>query len=557
MEELKTNAKVDSLVFLYTSPLRDANYTNWVDSNRFRNLTLVSRGTVENINLLSSGYLNGMVGEIHYDMGKRSAEVLVEIAMKLAVGQLSLPLKDKLFPTKFLSHSVIPLDLDETEPFNLDQNLLGNLVYIGYTAFGIVAMTALVCAIWTFRKRNEIVVRTAQPFFLMIVISGIIIFASTIIPLSFDDGGEPDAVGDTFAVGVCMSQPWLAFTGFSVIFSALFSKTWRVNRLFNSQQGHARVQVSKMQVLTPFAITFSFNVIVLACWTAFDPLTYTRLAGDGTDFWNREIETYGVCRSDKALAFLLPLAVINMVVLGIACWQAFEGRNIESAFSESRYIGYSVASLFQAFLTGLPISVIVKDDPLASYVVLTLMIFVLSEGILFLIFLPKMIMAYNFSLMSLKDQRQEISAQIRKSTGDGGSKFFHAGLSADHELISKIPEHQELALEVVDGVLSDPGDSTGAPDQGKTDAKGLSSAPPLGSNGWDTTNSDTSTSSSGFGKYLDGAVGTDPPPPMEDPVTSSETQASTPPAVDGPACPSESERAPLPTPVSEQETIRA
>jgi hypothetical protein len=80
------------------------------------------------------------------------------------------------------------------------------------------AMTALVCAIWTFRKRNETVVCTSQPFFLMIVISGIMIFASTIIPLSFDDGGEPDAVGNTFAVGVCMSQPWLAFSGFSVIF---------------------------------------------------------------------------------------------------------------------------------------------------------------------------------------------------------------------------------------------------------------------------------------------------------------------------------------------------
>ena len=62
------------------------------------------------------------------------------------------------------------------------------------------------------------------------------------------------------------------------------------------------------------------------------------------------------------------------MVLGTACWQAFEARNIQSAFSESKYIALSVASLFQAFLTGFPILVIVKDEPKAFYLVLTLMI---------------------------------------------------------------------------------------------------------------------------------------------------------------------------------------
>jgi hypothetical protein len=75
-----------------------------------------------------------------------------------------------------------------------------------------------------------------------------------------------------------------------------------------------------------------------------------------------------------------------------------------------------VASLFQAFLTGFPIVVIVKDDPRAFYLVLTLMIFVLSEGILLLIFLPKMLLAYRFSTMSEAEQRRVISDQIARSS---------------------------------------------------------------------------------------------------------------------------------------------
>jgi hypothetical protein len=75
-----------------------------------------------------------------------------------------------------------------------------------------------------------------------------------------------------------------------------------------------------------------------------------------------------------------------------------------------------VASLFQAFLTGFPIVVVVKDDPRAFYLVLTLMIFVLCEGVLLLIFLPKILLARRFSKMSEADQKKELSDQIALSS---------------------------------------------------------------------------------------------------------------------------------------------
>ena len=59
---------------------------------------------------------------------------------------------------------------------------------------------------------------------------------------------------------------------------------------------------------------------------------------------------------------------------------------------------------------------LVRDDPKAYYMVLTLMIFVLSETILLLIFIPKMILARRFLQMTEEEQRREMSEQITKSS---------------------------------------------------------------------------------------------------------------------------------------------
>ena len=426
---IQENTTATAIIIFYERPLRLSWYrewrTNFTRDYPDRNLTIIAAAGREYLELLDEGYIDGMISKISFDDGRRSVEVLVDIHTKLRSGELTpttIPIE--FYDTALISNNVVPIDLDKLHPPQLERNLLQGLKYIGYVALGIVLMTSLVCIIWTFKYRNNMVVKASQPIFLLLLVYGIIILSSTIIPLSYDAIESNDEIDDVWAVAVCMSQPWLAFTGFTVIFAALFSKAWRVNKLFNMKQSHQRITVRWKDVIGPFAIVFSSNVIILACWTIIDPLKYIRLVGDGTDLWNRDIESYGVCRSNSALAFLLPLGALNFAVLGIACWQAFEGRNIESAFSESKYIGLTVGSLFQAFLTSLPILVTVKEEPRSFYLVLTLTIFVLCEGILLLIFLPKAKMVYTFSQMSESEQYQEMSANVHRSASNKRFSVF-------------------------------------------------------------------------------------------------------------------------------------
>ena len=416
---LSENTTATAILIFYERPLRQTWYKEWRTNftQRYpdRNLTIIAVASRKYLEFLDEGFIDGMISVIPFEYGRRSVEVLVDMHTKLQSGELVPPIPIKFYETGLISNNVVPIDIDKLYPPQLQENLLEELKYTGYITLGIVLMTSLLCVSWTLIYRNDIVVKASQPLFLLILVSGIVILSSTIIPLSFDTDDHDSDISEVFAVGVCMGQPWLAFTGFTVIFAALFSKTWRVNKLFNSKKHHQRISVTWKDVIAPFAVMSTCNVIILTCWTIIDPLRYTRLVGDGTDLWNRDIESYGVCRSDNALAFLAPLAAINFAVLVIACWQAFEGRNIQSAFSESKYIGLAVASLFQAFLTGLPILLTVKEEPRSFYLVLTLTIFVLCEGILILIFLPKMKMAYRFSQMTEAEQRQEMSANVRRS----------------------------------------------------------------------------------------------------------------------------------------------
>jgi ABC-type sugar transport system substrate-binding protein len=289
-----------AILFMYQTPMRHPNYTQFVDRHRARNISLLgTQGDDEQLAFMARRYVDGLVGQTTYDMGKLSAETLWRIVTQGADSGIP-----KKINTKLINYNLVP---NELSPLQVDQSLLGNLKYIGNACFTAVAFVAISCTLWTLNHRKGTVVRASQPFFLVMTAAGVIIMASALIPLSMDDDGQD--IGETRAKGICMSIPWLIFVGFAVTFSALFSKTWRVNRFFHSASSHARIQCSETDVLMPFGIMLTLNIAVLTVWTLVDPLTYIRQYEDGTDLYNRSLASNGTCQSDNGAAFLAPLGV--------------------------------------------------------------------------------------------------------------------------------------------------------------------------------------------------------------------------------------------------------
>ena len=129
-------------------------------------------------------------------------------------------------------------------------------------------MTAIGFGIFTIFKKGHPIIRKSQPSFLIMVCTGSFIAGCAIIPLSFDD--------EKYSVQACsiacMATPWLVSIGFVTgiasvyfcalyltvtltyhfclywsitAFSALFSKIWRVNKIFNNPNKFSRIKVTE------------------------------------------------------------------------------------------------------------------------------------------------------------------------------------------------------------------------------------------------------------------------------------------------------------------------
>lgn len=268
---------------------------------------------------------------------------------------------------------------------NESKNQLTTIRPFGYALLAIIIISALVAVGWTFVKRDTKVVKASQPEFLSAISIGAIIMAFAIVPMGVDDS-TASIRGCSIA---CNATPWLLAVGFCVMFSLLDAKIMRVNKLMDSSKRFRRVKVEAKDVLLPFVTLLTLNVILLSIFTALDPLYWERVE-QGRD-GEGNLESYGRCTSDgKVSAVVLGLVVgINAVALIMSCVQAYKGRNVSVAYSESTYVAFSVASILQACVIGVPLIFLSNANPTASYVVWTLLVFVICMSVLCFIFIPK------------------------------------------------------------------------------------------------------------------------------------------------------------------------
>lgn len=127
-------------------------------------------------------------------------------------------------------------------------------------------------------------------------------------------------------------------------FSALYTKTRRINLIFHNPNAFKRIKVSVKDVMKPYLVFMAVNIITLVSWTAIAPLTYQRFDYPGTDDWNRVIATYGACvtvseegeRNTTYAPFLVIITTVNMGLLFLANVHAYRARSIQTEYSESK-----------------------------------------------------------------------------------------------------------------------------------------------------------------------------------------------------------------------------
>lgn len=159
-----------------------------------------------------------------------------------------------------------------------------------------------------------------------------------------------------------MATPWLLSMGACIVFSALFSKLWRLNRLLGS--GFRRFVLKEKDVILPAVVIFSLNIIILICWTIMSPLQWERVPVDSQP-WN----TVGVCASENEAVETgcwVAIGCINFGALILSCWQAYHARNHSDELSEAKGIVFAMFSWLQLTIVGVPVLLLIDQDDVAA-----------------------------------------------------------------------------------------------------------------------------------------------------------------------------------------------
>ena len=280
-------------------PSDTTNWTTFVDANRDI-LTVIADTLDVQLDLMQTSYVDALVGQLPYNMGYQSAETLIQVLDAVNSGiplNESLP-SDVIFGTHQLEVLRIPLELP---PLEFDYNYIGNIAIVGYVLCTIVIAASIGFTGWTWYNRKNQVVRSGQPVFLSMICCGTLLMGSAIIPLSIDDEKVDDPKSQRAADIACMCAPWLINVGFTIAFSALFAKTWRLNQILLTKNALKRIKVTEKDVMWPLIVLLTLNVITLICWTTIAPLRFVRTLESGTDPWNRHIGSYGQCQSTSGM----------------------------------------------------------------------------------------------------------------------------------------------------------------------------------------------------------------------------------------------------------------
>ena len=118
----------------------------------------------------------------------------------------------------------------------------------------------------------------------------------------------------------------------------------------NSAKAFRRVTVSTKDVIAPFFILLTLNVIFLSVWTGVDPMHWVR-----EDLSNDGLSSHGLCKLGEtgvSIAMLSCLLTLNFCLVVLAIYQLYRARDIPSEFSEE--IHTAVQDNMQAFTVLLP-----------------------------------------------------------------------------------------------------------------------------------------------------------------------------------------------------------
>eukprot|EP00516_Mucochytrium_quahogii_P012765 CAMPEP_0203806036 /NCGR_PEP_ID=MMETSP0100_2-20121128/14596_1 /ASSEMBLY_ACC=CAM_ASM_000210 /TAXON_ID=96639 /ORGANISM=" , Strain NY0313808BC1" /LENGTH=211 /DNA_ID=CAMNT_0050714679 /DNA_START=564 /DNA_END=1196 /DNA_ORIENTATION=+ len=180
-----------------------------------------------------------------------------------------------------------------------------------------------------------------------------------------------------------------AAVGFMFTFCPLFLKMYRVKKIFKGDLSKMlTAKITDAQLFRMILGFISVDVFILILWTSIDPLKFIRDNLE-EDPYSNPIESVGSCKSENSTIFLTMISLYHISVLIYGAKISYETSDMNTAFSEAKYVSVAVVSSLQVFLLAIPLLVVIAGDPISDMFVRSGVVFLNDLSCQLVIFCPK------------------------------------------------------------------------------------------------------------------------------------------------------------------------
>ncbi|XP_022784674.1 gamma-aminobutyric acid type B receptor subunit 2-like [Stylophora pistillata] len=291
----------------------------------------------------------------------------------------------------------------------------------GLCALGIIFAAGLFFFNVKYRAVRHI--RMSSPNMNNIIIVGcVLIYVSGIL-----FGIDTEIVSKKTHERVCQTSAWTASFGFTMAFGALFSKTWRIHRIFMNKLKKTVIQ--DYQLIIVVILLLMIDACILSTWQILDPMhttskTFPRMIDQDADIALYPYQT--LCTSKYESLWTGLLYGYKGFLLLFCTYLAWETRKVHiPALNDSKQIGFAVYNVFIPCVIIIPILNLLSNRSDAVYLLSTLLCIFCTTITQCLIFVPKI------STMKRTNGDPSNSKNGSFSTGSSVSSKIYPSLKAN------------------------------------------------------------------------------------------------------------------------------
>lgn len=193
-----------------------------------------------------------------------------------------------------------------------------------YVITTLLLMWAVGVGIHILRYREHQVYRSSSPTFLFLMLIGVMLIIGSIY---FRIGRR--------TIVSCMAPWWFFGVGFSLVFSCVCAKNWRVWKIFAGRRLKNK-GILDMHLILRWVMSYVvLEVIMLTIWTVVDPLLPTYSRSPLLDYDEVQID----CESTHGLTLFICFCVFNLLLLVPVGVVAYLSRKAKGDYDEAKPMG--------------------------------------------------------------------------------------------------------------------------------------------------------------------------------------------------------------------------